>query len=307
MYYHALLYIPDNMELLEKYKIETVIALSLIGCLLVLFFSGCSGKSESFLTQYEERNLVKDSEGNQYKIVYKSKFPQGYGCFIFFYNSSDKGKTWAKLSTIKIPFDYLTYVIEESDLCISSNDILYFVCARGNVIFSKSVDRGKIWSETNVVYGRKGIWHPIIFVDSQDIIYILCGEMLFTSDDDGETWAGPDEMRTGNEPFFSEGENGIIYLSYVTGKRQNIIFLSYSKDRGKSWHTETTGELPMMVKGPYAIVEGSIIYLVFQGAMPTVSHLIPGTKLNYQIYYLKSNDRGKIWGKMIKLKKKGTR
>ena len=294
------------MELLKKSRIEaTAIALIIIGCLLFLFFSGCRSKSELLLNLYEEKNVVKDSEGNQYKIIYKSKFPHGYGCFIFLYKSSDKGKTWAKLSTVQIPDDYLTYLVEESNLYISSNDIFYFVCARGNVIFSKSTDRGKTWSETNVVYDREGIWHPIIFVDSQGVIYILCGKLLFTSDDGGMMWAQQDIKRSGKDPFFSEGENGIIYLTYVTGKRQNIIFLSYSKDKGKTWHTETTGELPVMIREPYITFVGRSIYLVFQGARPTISDLIPGSKLDYKIFYLKSNDRGKNWSKMTKLKNGG--
>ena len=293
------------MELLKNFKIKTVIGLSLIGCSLGFFLSGCGGKSDFLLSQYGERNLVKDSEGNQYKIVYKSKFPHGYGCSIFLYKSFDKGKTWSKLSTVKIPDDYLTYVIEESDLCISSNDTFYFVCARSKVIFSKSVDKGKTWSKAKVVYDRKGIWQPVIFVDSQDVIYILCGSMLFTSYDGGETWIEPKAIRSGNDPFFCEGEKGIIYLTYVTGKRQNIIFLSYSKDRGKSWHTETTGELPVMVKEPYITFAGRSIYLIFQGVRPTISHLIPGSKLDYHVYYLKSDDEGKSWSKMTRLKEKG--
>lgn len=295
------------MELLKKFKIEASITFSLMGCLLVMFFSSCGSKSELFLNQYEERNVVRDSEGNQYRIVYKNKFPHGYGCFIFLYNSFDKGKSWTELSAIKIPPDYLTHVIEESDLSINSNDVLYFVCARGNVIFSKSVDRGKTWSETNVVYDRKGIWQPIIFVDSQDVIYLLCDKMLFTSNDSGETWAEPDEIRSGNDHFFSEGAEGIIYLTSVSGKRRNIIYLSYSKDKGENWHTETTGELPMMIKEPYATSVGSIIYLIFQGAMPTVSDIFSGSKLDYQVYYLKSGDGGKSWGKTTKLKGKGGR
>jgi len=293
------------MELRKIFKVKTVIGLILMGYSLVLSLSGCGGKSDFLLSEYRKRNLVKDSRGNQYKIVYKSKFPHGYGCYIFLYRSLDKGKTWAKLSTVQIPDDYETYFVEESDLCIGSNDTFYFVCARGKIIFSKSVDKGKTWSRAKVVYDREGIWQPTIFVDSQGVIYILCGSMLFTSYDGGKTWTGPKAIRSGNDPFFCEGEKGVIYLTYVRGKRQNIIFLSYSKDRGKSWHTETTGELPLMVKEPYISLEGKSIYLIFQGARPTISHLIPGSKLDYHVYYLKSNNGGKSWGKMIRLKEKG--
>ena len=310
------------MELLKKFK-EAAIILSLIGCLIVLLFSGCDGRSKSLLTQYEERNVIKDSQGNQYKIVFESKFPKGYGCDIVIYKSGDEGKTWEKAGFISPPTE--TYSAWGGSLAIDKKNNLYLSWSASSIraetqadlarqfkaIFcSWSYDGGKSWSTPVIVNNKENTGlHPVIFVDSQGIIYISwkSGDIILLTPLKmvGKTWGKPYQMRAGNDPCFSEDKEGIIYLTYVGGKKQNIIYLSYSPDQGRTWHTETTGELPLMVKEPYVSHVGNSIYLIFQGAVPTVAHLIPGTTLDYQIYYLESDDRGKSWSKMIKLKRGG--
>lgn len=69
----------------------------------------------------------------------------------------------------------------------------------------------------------------------------------------------------------------------------------------------------MVIKDPYITFRGRSIYLIFQGAkptisnlfgsIPTVSNLIPDLKVHYEIYSLRSGNRGKSWSKMTRLKK----
>lgn len=315
------------MQSAKNYKVETVIILSLIGCLIVLFFSGCGGRSKSLLSQYEERNIVKDTRGNQYNIVFESKFPKGYGCDIVIHRSIDEGKTWGKVGFISPPTE--TYSAWGGSFAIDEENNLYLSWTASSIraetqadltrqfkaIFcSWSYDGGKSWSTPVIVNNKESAGHyPVIFVDSQGGIYISWssselhkGDIIYvnTSQDGGKTWGEPYQMRAGNDLRFSEDKEGKIYLIYVGGRRQNIIYLSCSQDQGRTWHTETTGELPMIVKEPYASHVGNSIYLIFQGAIPSLVHLIPEKSLDYQIYCLKSDDRGRSWSKMTKLEKK---
>lgn len=310
-------------ELIRKFKTEVKIALNFAGYLSVLFLLGCSERSEFLLNCYKERNVVKDSKGNQYKVIYKSKFPHGYGCDVIVYESAD-GKKWNEIGAIPT-HGYETYENWGYFLTCGENDILYFVCAgtgkgKKAIYFSKSIDNGRTWTKpiavNDDIYAQrncpkiasKGKNIFIAWLEEPEII--LTGEhrpsgiYLCSSSDGGESWSKEVWVGKG-EDFWIVVTEEILYLTYVGGRRKNIIFISYSKDRGINWHTKTTGELLMMVKEPYLISSGNTIYLVFQGTRPTFSAVISGfKKLKYEIYYLKSDDQGKNWSKIEKIKGK---
>ena len=258
--------------------------------------------SEVLLSKYRKQAVIGDSSGSRYKLVYKSKHPDGYGSFVYIYKSTDGGGSWKKLSTIGLPPDYLTYTLSESDLAIDCRDRLYFVCARGKVIFSKSADSGKTWSPVATVAEKKGVARPVVFTDKKGTAYITYDNKLTASADGGGTWRKPFDISAGVEHSFSEAEGGRVYLGYVGGKRKNVIYVSYSDDKGANWHTETTGELGMMIRGPYVIGMNNALYVVCQGWMPNILEAMPGAKTTYRTYYLKSSDGGRRWSGMKELK-----
>ena len=310
----------DNMELLKKSKITIAITLSLIGCLLILFFSSCGGESELFLEQYERRNAIKDNEGNQYKVVYESKDR----CDICVYKSTD-GQNWNKIGTIP-SHGYEGYKVWGYSLTCEDNNILSFVyvgIGKGGktIYFSKSLDNGSTWTEPVAVnddiqaqrsYPKitsKGENIFIAWLEENERSSIEGGKpsgiYFSSSSDGGRSWNENSWIREGEDFWITVVENETICLTYVGGKMQNIGYLSYSRDRGKNWQTETTGELSTMVREPYTIVKNGLIYLIFQGTIPTTVHFRPGTSLNHQVYYLKSADRGKSWSRIIRLREKG--
>jgi len=298
---------------LRKFRIKaSAIALSLIiGGLLALFFSGCTQKSELLLAQYEERDVVKDDEGNQYKVVYKNKFPQGYGCDIFIYKSTD-GQSWHKIGAIPSS-GYQAYKVWGYSLAWGDG-VLYFVCVgtgkgKKAVYFSKSLDNGSTWTDPKAI--NDDIWaqrsSPKISIKGKNIFVAWLeksergpsgkgrpsGLYFCSSSDGGENWHKNIWIRQSEDFWITPGEDETVYLAYVGGKRQNIIYLSYSEDGEREWHTETPGELPLLVKGPYIAFRDGRIYLIFQGARPSIADIIPGSGLNYQVYCIESRDRGK--------------
>lgn len=310
--------------MLKIFKIKRTIGLILIVGSLVLSLSGCGEKREFFLSQYRGRNLVMDSDGNQYRIAFKTKFPHGYGDEISVYKSTD-GQNWERVSTIPA-FGYEVYEVWGYSLVSDGRNTLGFVyigTGKGKkaVYFTKSLDNGNTWTKPVPVnddiraqrnYPEIAIREKNIFVawleESEGSVFgegRPSGIYFCSSDDGGENWSEDVRLREGEDISIKVGPDGGIWLVYVGGKRQNIIYLSYSKDNGKNWYSETTGELPVMVKDPYIAFAGRSIYLIFQGARPNISHLIPGSKLDYYVYYLKSDDEGRRWSKMIKIEGKG--
>ena len=302
--------------MLKNFRIKRPVGLILIGYLLVLSFSGCTKKNDFLLPQYRERNLVRDSKGNQYKVVYKSKFPHSYGCDIFIYRSAD-GQNWKRVGMVPVSgyevYEAWGYSLTSGD----KNDLalVYVGTGKGKkaIYFTKSTDNGNTWTKPIPINDdvRAERSYPEIIMEGRNIFVAWLEESesrfpgiyFCSSDDGGENWSKDIYIRKGEDIFFKIGPDGRIWLTYVGGERKNIIYLSYSLDNGKRWHTETTGELPLMVKEPYLTFKGKCLYLIFQGASPT--SLLLSSRLNYRIYYLKSPDEGKTWSEIIKIKEKG--
>ncbi|RLG31612.1 hypothetical protein DRN98_06445 [Methanosarcinales archaeon] len=309
-----------DMEWLKNSKIKAVVGLSLIGYLLGFFFSGCGGKKEVFVSQYKGRSIAKDSRGNQYKIVYKSR--PSYGSDIFVYKSGD-GQNWKEMGRIP-SYGYETYEAWGYSLAYDEDkNILGFVCigtgkGKKAVYFTKSLDNGKTWS--NPVPINDDIWaqrtYPKIAIKGENIFVAWVEESesfsskkerpsgiyFCSSYDFGESWSENVWVRGGEDFWIEADPEGGVYLAYVGGRNQNIIYLSYSEDKGKTWHTQTTDELPMVVRELYITLAGKSLYLIFQGVRPNVSHLIVGINPDYELYYLKSEDKGKTWSKITRLK-----
>lgn len=138
------------MELSKKFKIIAVVIILIIrGYLLVVSFSGWGSKNE-LLKRYGEQNAAKDEEGNQYKTVCKSKFPQDYGEYIFLYKSTD-GQNWDKIG--EIPTDgYEYYEAWGYSFAYGGKGVfggVFIGIGKGKkaVYFSKSVDNGITWSK----------------------------------------------------------------------------------------------------------------------------------------------------------------
>jgi len=76
------------MELSKRTKIIAIVIILIIIVLSVVYFLDLRSNN-GLLKQYVEQNLAKDEEGNQYKLVCESKFPQDYGEYIFLYKSTN--------------------------------------------------------------------------------------------------------------------------------------------------------------------------------------------------------------------------
>lgn len=297
----------------------------LLGLVVAFIFCGFGWfgrkreKPPRILKQYEQQRVVKDSKGNLYQL------PDLYGGEkVPVMRSSDDGKSWVTVGSART---YLTYSAWGSSLIIDREDNLYLswsgVSMKAHtqedllyrfkaIFFSKSTDGGKNWGEQIVVNNKEAAgMHPVIFTDSRKYIYMCWykqlrrGMMYFSfSSDGGKNWSEVEELRSGEDAIFSEDSNGVVYLTYVGGEKKNIIFISYSKDGGKNWHTETTGELPVLVKEPYATRFGNTIYLIFRAWVPNIFEVMPDTKLTFNLYYVTSKDEGKTWSQMIKIEEK---
>lgn len=292
------------------------LAVAFIFCGFGLFGRKKGKPPTELLEQYEQRKVVRDSKGNLYQVAGLYG-----GESIPVIRSSDGGKSWLRVGSART---YLTYSAWGSGLAIDKEDNLYLswsgtsIKARTQehllhrfqaIFFSKSTDGGKNWGEQIIVNNKETAgMYPVIFVDSRKRIYIcwykklLRGMMYFSlSSDGGKNWSKVEELRSGEDAIFSEDSNGVVYLTYVGGKKKNIIFISYSKDGGKNWHTETTGELLVLVKEPYATSFGNTLYLIFQAWKPNIFEAMPGSNLNFNLHYVTSKDGGKTWSQMIKI------
>ena len=220
-----------------------------MGYSLVFSFSWWRGKSDFLVSQYRERNLIKDSKGNQYKIVYKSKISQGYRCDIFVYKSTD-GQNWKRVGTFPVSgyevYEAWGYFLTSGD----KNDLalVYVGTGKGKkaVYFTKFTDNGNTWTKPIPINDsiRAERSYPEIAMEGRNVFVAWLEESesrpsgiyFCNSDDDGENWSKDTYIRKGEDLSFRVGPDGRIWLTYVGGKRKNIIYLSYSLDKGKRWH-----------------------------------------------------------------------
>jgi len=298
-------------------------------CLIAIPFPLCGfswfGRSQEkpldkLIKEYNQRGIVRDTRGNLYKIADRYG-----GKSIPVLRSSDGGKSWTSRGCVET---YLTYNVWGSALTIDKDDNLYLSWSGDSVeahrqeelqyrfkaiFFSSSTDGGKRWKKQLIVNNKETAgMNPVIFVDSKKNIY-LCWygkplqQMVYltSSSDGGGSWRKIEDLRSGEDACFSEDSDGTVYLTYAGGEKKNIIFISYTQDGGESWHTVTPGELPVIVKDPYATRFDNTIYLIFHAWIPSILEAMPhAPEPTYQLYYLRSEDGGERWSKLIKVKKR---
>ncbi len=137
------------MELSKRTKIIAIVIILIIIVLSVVSFLDLRSNN-GLLKQYVEQNLAKDEEGNQYKLVCESKFPQDYGEYIFLYKSTN-GWDWDKIG--EIPTDgYEYYEAWGYSFAYGGKGVfgsVFIGIGKGKkaVYFSKSLNNGIAWSK----------------------------------------------------------------------------------------------------------------------------------------------------------------
>lgn len=185
--------------------------------------------------------------------------------YYYFYTTEDNGNSWEKFTKY---YDYKAHDIHGNIYAIYSDDYLYksedncenwekleisnysypawkfLVNSAGNVIKSYSSDDTpddiffvniNSYSEKKI-FTSQGDFINIIFLASDDYIFVFADEKLYRSKDDGNNW---DEIeleinfRNSYRVGMIESKQQYIYLSI-----QNLIF--YSTDFGDIWEKVST-------------------------------------------------------------------
>ncbi len=272
---------------------KKVVVLFLIFFILPAWRWGRGISNSQLKEEYENHFLVrdaKDTKGNLYRT------PKLYGgTEVPIEESVNGGKSWQEIGKVSVS---LTYSAWGSALFVNKKDNFYFVCSSRSIQFSKSADYGRRWSTAITIPGSKG-YNPKIFVDSQGTTYVVWyqsvrGQIvrdiyLSVSQNGGRDWK-TERLRQGSSISFTESDN-TVYLSYV---KEKTLYFSYTRDRGKTWHTETFGFLVPM-KDPYVKVYRGKVYLLFQGYKPDLLNIVPSSRVKYNLFLTTSGDMGKTW------------
>ena len=147
-------------------------------------------------------------------------------------------------------------------------------------------------------------WGGEIFADRRGFLYITYSgsslvpetqeelekrfqAIFFTfSKDRGKTWSTPeiinDKESAGYNPRIFVDSKGFIYIAWIKSRPDNMIFLSLSRDMGKSW------------EGPWDIRRGEDIQFS-EGEDGTVFLSYVGGERSNIIFISYTSDRGKSW------------
>ena len=280
---------------------------------LCLWCVGCGGENslESLLVRYENRATVSDRFGRLYRL-------QGYKLE----RSLDTWRTWTELGTVPAR----GYPVWGYRLACGDEGVLYSVhvgAGKGKkaVLVSKSSDGGQTWTHPSAVNGD--VWaqrtDPRIASQGRDVYVAWVeraergptgegrpgGVYISSSSNGGLDWGRETWIREGEDCWLSAGDDESIYLVYVGGERQDMVFVSSSKDKARTWDSETTGEIRMMIKEPYILAKGETLYLFFMGSRPAFADMSPGKSLEYRTYFMRSMDGGKRWTRAAELEDEG--
>ena len=265
---------------------------ALVSLLCALCF-GCSGSLDTneLLRMYKGRTTVSTAQGVLYRL-------EDYDLL----KSDDTGRNWSRVGSVPAR----GYPVWGAALSCGADDVLHFAhvgTAEGKkaVYISTSSDGGETWTGPTAV--NDDAWaqrtDPTVVAGGRDVFVAWeersqrdpsdgerpGGIYVTRSRDGGVEWGQDTWMREGEDCWLSLADNGTLYLVYIGGEKHNILYVSYSEDRGKTWRSEATGEVGMMViREPCALSASGTLYLVFQGARPTFAHLSPGKKLDYQVH-----------------------
>jgi len=257
------------------------------------------------LAQYENRARVSDRDGRLYRL-------QGYNLR----TSVDEGRTWRELGAVPAR----GYPVWGYSLACGDDGVLYFAhvgAGKGKkaVFISKSSDGGETWTTPSAV--NEDVWaqrtDPVIMLRGRDVYVAWVersekgptgeerpeGVYVNSSSNGGLDWGRDTWMREGEDCWLSTGDDEAIYLAYIAGERQDMVFISRSRDKAKTWESETTGEIWMMIKEPCVLPVGETLYLFFRGSKPAFADLSPGKRLEYRTYLTVSKDGGETWTRAV--------
>jgi hypothetical protein len=284
----------------------------LFAALLAASSVGCSREAElaELLLRYERRYRAFDSNGVEYNVEeYHLR------------RSVDKGRTWVDLGAIPAR----GYPAWGYALACGGDDVLHFVhvgSGKGKkaVFVSRSSDGGTTWTDPEAVNDEAWAQRsdPTIVTRGGEMVVAWTersergpsgddrpgGVYVTCSRNGGLGWDDDRWMREGEDCCLSVGEDGSVYLAYIGGELGSVVYVSYSDDGGRSWHSETPGELKMVMKEPYALSMGKRLYLIFKGARPSLAHLSYSKDIEYETYFRHSSDRGETWSGVVELEKK---
>jgi hypothetical protein len=260
---------------------------------------------------YRTRRTARSPEGALYRL-------EGYDLF----RSVNDGKSWNRLGTLPAR----GYPVWGTSLACGAEGVLFFVhvgTGKGKkaVYISMSSDEGATWTNPSTVNDEDWAQRtdPTVVARGSDVFVAWeersqrgpaggerpGGIYVTHSENGGLDWGQDIWMREGEDCWISVGDDGTVYLTYIGGERHDILYVSYSEDNGTTWRSVATKEIRMVINEPCVVAAAGKLHIFFRGARPTFAHLSPGTKLDYQVYCIMSEDKGSTWSSITEVGKKG--
>ena len=206
----------------------------------------------------DKESMVSDGNGTLY-IAYDDVDLPSEQASIRFTRSTDGGATWSPSSQVGDgPGGFVSPVI-----ATRPNGTVYVAWwdwADGNILFSRSWDRGTTWDSPVRVNPTAGTapfelanpwWNslPSILADSQGRIHLAWPDqrlgdldvVIARSEDDGATWSVPvrineDRSREQRMVTLALGIDDILHAAWYDNRTGNLnVFYSNSSDGGGSW------------------------------------------------------------------------
>ena len=194
-----------------------------------------------------------------------------------------------------------TYSHKPSIVTYQNNVYVTASSLNGDILFKKSSDGGKIWSEEREVCKGPNNSQPNIIIDSNGYIHLVWARsagippkysILYSkSQDGGKTWSEPKEIVSGIKRIFGFSvatAKGNIYIvwSDFNNPPAKIHFIK-SENAGSSWTTpkDIVSQDNSMATSPVISAINNNVYLVWldeRNGLP-------------EIYFKKSKDKGNTW------------
>ena len=255
-------------------------------------------------------DIAVDSNNNIY-IVYKWSFEWRVAEELFFIKSTNGGEDWTE--PIQITFSpYCTVV---PSILIGANDVIHVIW--NEVIFGtaepyesigvfhiSSDDGGETWSAPAQIENASQKQDALI--DSDDNIYVFGGSTsgtneiyCFKSEDGGENWTHTYVEHYLFSPAATVDRNDTLHL--VSDNYCDTLYYQCSLDRGETWSKprgiafltgiEDWPYNPRFMKDIAVDNNNNNIIVAYQNVCGE----------NYEIYYIRSPNRGRTWIRELKL------
>jgi hypothetical protein len=240
--------------------------------------------------------------------------------------SEDGGVTWTSTSADQvISFPDGEAAAYTPDLAIDDNGNIYVVWSEDSptndeILFTGSTDGGTTWTgmSADQVISMEGdaynALYPSIVTTSDGIIHVVWSQTsgLYTSSeifysqstDGGATWSGTTTNRIVSFPddtaaiepdiTVDSGDNMYVIWREKTITDSYQIHLSISTDGGATW-SGNDGDYTISLPTRYCTEAPRITVDPFDNLHVVWNGEVPGTRINYTIYYTKSEDGGVTW------------